>query len=244
MSDDARLAGMPAEDATDENGNPLLVAVDGDETFEFSVDPKTKRVSAPGQDVSLLNMIANWLRLLPSQAPFPPPPNILQRELTDSIKEAKEQGNAAYRKKDYEAAIKSYTMGIAMITSRPLWESSSVIADELVVMLANRSAAMLACEAYIEALCDADAAVKIKSAWGKGHFRKGKALAALHRYEEARAAFDLGHQCEPDNDVCFFSCIPTDTNRTLSRPLPSCHRFIPTYHEHPDHSDGVACCVP
>ena len=35
---------------------------------------------------------------------------------------------------------------------------------------------------------------------GKGHFRKGKALAALQRYEEARAAFELGHQCEPDNE--------------------------------------------
>ena len=191
---------VPPETATDAQGNPLLVAVDHDELFSFSVDATTKRVHTDAQDVHLLNLIVNWLRMLPPQAPCPPPPNILQKELSEGIAEEKAKGNAAYRKKDYETAIKHYTLGIALITSRPMWESSSIIADELTVMLANRSAAMLACEAHIEALCDADAAVKIKGAWGKGHFRKGKALAALQRYEEARAAFELGHQCEPDNE--------------------------------------------
>ena len=230
MSDKKNLlADLPAEDATDEKGNPLLFAVDGDEMFPFSVDAKTNQVHTNAHDVSLLNLIANWLTLLPPQAPFPPPPHILQKQLTENIQEAKEKGNTAFRQKDYETAIKHYTLGVAMITSRPMWESCSLIADELTVMLANRSAAMYACEAYIEALCDADAVVKIKGAWGKGHFRKGKALAALQRYDEARAALDLGHQCEPDNEVC--TTQPRHTHRqtdsvcrTFSRPLPSCRR--------------------
>jgi len=143
---------VPPETATDAQGNPLLVAVDRDELFSFSVDATTKRVHTDAQDVHLLNLIVNWLRMLPPQAPCPPPPNILQKELSEGIAEEKAKGNAAYRKKDYETAIKHYTLGIALITSRPMWESSSIIADELTVMLANRSAAMLACEAHIEAL--------------------------------------------------------------------------------------------
>ena len=35
---------VPPETATDAQGNPLLVAVDRDELFSFSVDPTTKRV--------------------------------------------------------------------------------------------------------------------------------------------------------------------------------------------------------
>ena len=39
MSDKKNLlADLPAEDATDEKGNPLLFAVDGSEMFPFSVD--------------------------------------------------------------------------------------------------------------------------------------------------------------------------------------------------------------
>ncbi|KAL4400319.1 Hsp90 binding protein [Malassezia pachydermatis] len=194
------VQGLPAEDATDAFGNPLLVAVDRNDMFTFSVDAEKQTVHADTQDVSLLNMIASWLRMLPVQAPFPPPPHIIQQQMSEAVKRAKDQGNAAYRQKDYKTAVKHYTMGLAIASSRPMWESSGVVAEELSIMLANRSAAFLAAEAYIEALCDADAVVKIKNDWGKGHFRKGKALAALHRYDEARAAFDLGHQFEPDNE--------------------------------------------
>ena len=67
--------------------------------------------------------------------------------------------------------------------------------------LANRSASYAAVNAFIEALCDADAAVKMRPKWSKGHFRKGKALAGLRRYEEAREAFSLGLQFDPGNSV-------------------------------------------
>ncbi|WFD28689.1 hypothetical protein MNAN1_003702 [Malassezia nana] len=200
MTDDARPAPTAGpEDATKNTDLPVLVAVDQNQTFEFAVDEDACAVYTEEHDVSLLNMIASWMKSLPPQAPFPPPPHIVQKPLSDMVKQAKDRGNAAYKKKDYVAAIKHYTMGLAMASSRPMWEASGIVAEELSIMLANRSAAFLAAEAYIEALCDADAVTKIKRSWGKGHFRKGKALAALQRYDEARAAFDLGHQFEPDN---------------------------------------------
>jgi len=201
MSDVARPAPTVAhEKVADDEGNPILIAVDQNQTFEFAVDEKECAVYTKEHDVSLLNMIASWMTNLPPQAPFPPPPHIVQKPLSDMVKQAKDRGNEAYKKKDYVSAIKHYTMGLAMASSRPMWEASGIVAEELSIMLANRSAAFLAAEAYIEALCDADAVTKINRMWGKGHFRKGKALAALQRYDEARAAFDLGHQFEPDNE--------------------------------------------
>lgn len=193
------VPGLLPADATDAQGHPVLLAVDHDEVIPFSVDPEQCTVTAEHHDVTLLNMLARWLKLLPPQAPCPPPPHIIQQQLSDAVKRAKDQGNASYRQKDYHTAIKHYTMGLAMASGRPMWEASGIVAEELGILLANRSAAFLAAEAYIEALCDADAVIQIKSAWGKGYYRKGQALQALKRFEEARAAYDLGFQFEPEN---------------------------------------------
>ncbi|KAI3624045.1 hypothetical protein CBS14141_002473 [Malassezia furfur] len=168
--------------------------------FPFVLDLEKKTVAAQGHDTYVLNMLARWTSMLPPQAPYPPPPNIVQTKLTENIMQAKEMGNGRFRQQDWQGAIKHYTMAVAMASSRPMWEASELVCDELSMLLANRSAAYASAGAYIEALCDADAVIKIKRAWGKGHFRKGKALAGLQRNEEARAAFLLGQQFEPDNE--------------------------------------------
>lgn len=196
----APQAAVPEVDATDASGNPQLIAADGTQLFPFSVDPEKCTVNAPGQDVQLLNMLARWTSMLPPQAPFPPPPNIVQTKISENVVQAKDMGNGRFRQQDWQGAIKHYTMAIAMASSRPLWEANELVRDELSMLLANRSAAFASAGAYIEALCDADAVIKIKKPWGKGHFRKGKALVGLQRYEEARAAFTLGQQFEPDNE--------------------------------------------
>ncbi|WFD04013.1 hypothetical protein MOBT1_002710 [Malassezia obtusa] len=196
----AQPVGIPEVAATDESGKPQLVAADQGQYFPFTLDTEKCTIDAPGHDVQVLNMLSRWTSMLPPQAPYPPPPNIVQSKLSENIVQAKEMGNGRFRQQDWQGAIKHYTMGIAMASSRPMWEASELVCDELSMLLANRSAAFAGAGAYIEALCDADAVVKIKRGWGKGHFRKGKALAGLKRYEEARAAFALGQQFEPDNE--------------------------------------------
>ncbi|WFD00334.1 hypothetical protein MYAM1_003082 [Malassezia yamatoensis] len=184
---------------TDEAGNPQLVACDQEQYFSFTLDTQKCTVDAPGYDVNVMNMLSRWTSMLPPQAPFPPPPNIVQTKLSENVTQAKEMGNGKFRQNDWQAAIKHYTMALAMASSRPMWEASELVSDEISTLLANRSAAFASAGAYIEALCDAEAVIKIRRPWGKGHFRKGKALAGLQRYEEARAAFVLGQQFEPDN---------------------------------------------
>lgn len=71
--------------------------------------------------------------------------------------------------------------------------------DELSLCLANRSAAFASCEDWVGALCDAEAVVKLKKPWPKGWYRKGKALVGLERWREAREAFELGLQFDPEN---------------------------------------------
>jgi len=177
----------------------VLLAADGNRVFPFVLDMKENVVHTDAHDVTLLNMLARWSSKLPPRAPFPPPPNVIQAKIGEAVTEAKDQGNACFRKQDWEGAVKHYTMALAMTTSRPMWEANELISEELSIVLANRSAAYTSAGAYIEALCDADAVVKIRKSWGKGHFRKGKALAGLQRYGEARAAFELGQQFDPDN---------------------------------------------
>ena len=190
---------VPAPVDADGEGPPRLVAVDGNKPFEFTINPDDGTIDAFGRETRMLNMLANWIRMLPQQAPFPPPPNMIQARITNAVSQAKEQGNTRFRQKDWEGAIKHYSVAISMSGNRPLWESHEVLAEELSVCLANRSAAYAAVNAYIEALCDADAAIKIRRDWSKGHFRKGQALAGLRRYGEARAAYTLGLQIDPGN---------------------------------------------
>ena len=185
--------------AEDVEGDPVLVAVDGNETFDFSVDMDTGIVGSPTRDVTVLNLIARWIKALPPQAPYPPPPNVVQGKISMAVAQAKEAGNKRFRQGDWPAAIQAYSLAIAMTLDRPLWETSTVVCQELSISLANRSAAYAAVNAYIEALCDADEAIQLRRNWSKGHFRKGKALAGLKRYAEARAAYQLGLQFDPDN---------------------------------------------
>ncbi|CAD6888132.1 unnamed protein product [Tilletia laevis] len=162
-------------------------------------NPETGTLDSPILDLSVLNALIRSIASLPKEIPIPPPPNVLPPQRSMAITKAKDDGNAAYRKKDWLNAIRMYTLAVDVAASRPLWESNTVARDELSVCLANRSAAFAAVDDWIGALCDADALIKLKRNWSKGHYRKGKALIGLNRYPEARESFQLGLQFEPDN---------------------------------------------
>ncbi|KAK0531533.1 hypothetical protein OC834_002924 [Tilletia horrida] len=162
-------------------------------------NPETGTLESPILDLGVLNALIRSLASLPKEIPIPPPPNVLPPQRSMAINKAKEDGNAAYRKKDWANAIRMYTLAVDVAASRPLWESNTVARDELSVCLANRSAAFAAVEDWIGALSDADALIKLKRNWSKGHYRKGKALVGLGRHAEARESFQLGLQFEPDN---------------------------------------------
>lgn len=167
----------------------------------LAIDPNTKTLTSPTHDVNVLNALIRSLSALPPQIPIPPPPNVVPPQRSLAINKAKEDGNAAFKKKNYVDAIRMFTLAIDVAASRPLWENNQMARDELAICLANRSAALAEVGDWVGALCDAEACTKLKKPWPKAHFRKGKALQGLGRLTEAREAFELGLQFDPRSVV-------------------------------------------
>ncbi|KAI5474305.1 translocation protein SEC72 [Pseudohyphozyma bogoriensis] len=143
-----------------------------------------------------LNELARVLLLNPNHV-FPPPPQPTPNPRSAHVQKAKEDGNTAFRKGDYQDAIRLYSISADMAATRPVFEANVYARDELAITLCNRSAAYALAGEWVNALVDAEAVVGLKKPWVKGHFRKGKALQGMGRLEEAREALLLGLQFDP-----------------------------------------------
>jgi translocation protein SEC72 len=191
------MAGMPPAPTEEQ----MALSDANFQSVPLAIDPNSQLLSSPTHDMTIINALIRSLRSLPPQIPFPPPPNIVPPQRSLAVNKAKDDGNAAFKKKDMVEAIKMYTLAVDVAASRPLWEANQIAKDELSMVLANRSAAFAEVEDWIGALCDAEAVIKLKKPWSKGHYRKGKALTGLGRYKDAREAYELGMQFDPDNPV-------------------------------------------
>lgn len=101
----------------------------------------------------------------------------------------KAEGNKALQAKDFDAAIAAYTQAI---------EASDGVADApRHVYYSNRSAAHLSKGDAPAALADAEACIAANATWGKGYSRKGAALHALRRYDDAVATYEAGLALAP-----------------------------------------------
>jgi len=101
--------------------------------------------------------------------------------------EAKARGNAHFKAKEWEAAIKEYTAAIEFDPNVHSFYS-------------NRSACLAEQRKYKEALQDAEKVTQIKPDWPKGYSRKGFALFNLGRVQEAWDAYEEGLKKDPTNE--------------------------------------------
>ncbi|XP_020278799.1 LON peptidase N-terminal domain and RING finger protein 1 isoform X2 [Pseudomyrmex gracilis] len=92
------------------------------------------------------------------------------RELEAS--RARHEGDILLRKGHLGQALERYNLAVHLAPNSPLHLSNRAH----VLLLLNRPSA---------ALTDADHAVRLRPDWGKGHYRRGIALSALGRHEEA-----------------------------------------------------------
>ncbi|KAG7382216.1 Stress-induced-phosphoprotein 1 [Phytophthora pseudosyringae] len=88
------------------------------------------------------------------------------------------RGNALFKAKDYEAAIREYSLGIERTATATLHS--------------NRSAAYCALGRYPQAKADADAAIALDPEWAKTYSRKGKALYGMSSFRKAADAYARG----------------------------------------------------
>lgn len=102
------------------------------------------------------------------------------------IAELKSRGNNAFKHKRLMEADVLYSKAIDLDRS-------------LFTFFGNRSAARLGMGCSDTALQDAESAIEANPTWAKGYFRKGQALEALKRYNEAIEAYEEVLKLEPDN---------------------------------------------
>jgi len=98
----------------------------------------------------------------------------------------KEEGNAFYKNKEWLKSAAIYTKGIK-------------IDPDNAVLYSNRSASFLQLLKVTKALADADMSIKLRPTWEKGYYRKGCALEATEKYEEALACFRDAAEHNPKN---------------------------------------------
>ena len=110
------------------------------------------------------------------------------------MQEAKDAGAAYFKEKKFDKAVQSYTVAIDAAPA----DEKEVIA----VLYSNRSGAHAAQgtdAAYKKALLDANKAIELRPAWGKGYSRRGTAYEGLRNWVAARGAYEEGLKVEPEN---------------------------------------------
>ncbi|KAH8078126.1 hypothetical protein JL720_9801 [Aureococcus anophagefferens] len=98
--------------------------------------------------------------------------------------EAKAAGNKCLQAKDFDGAIAHYTTAIGLDGTQHTYYS-------------NRAAAFMSKGDPAKALADADMCIKLSPTWAKGYSRKGAALHAMKKYDEADAAYQAGLAVAP-----------------------------------------------
>uniref|UniRef100_A0AAV1UDG4 Hsp70-Hsp90 organising protein n=1 Tax=Peronospora matthiolae TaxID=2874970 RepID=A0AAV1UDG4_9STRA len=101
----------------------------------------------------------------------------------------KAKGNAALSSGNAQEAVDCYSQAIALDPSDHVFYS-------------NRSAAYLSLDDAAHALEDAELCIHTKPDWPKAYSRKGAALHALRRYDEAIAAYKEGLKLDEHNAAC------------------------------------------
>ncbi|KAK4921322.1 hypothetical protein LTR66_016678 [Elasticomyces elasticus] len=175
--------------------------------YPIHMDPASKALSlqsstTPNQKALLtteleeLNALhRNLISLDPPN--IPPAPLPLHPKRSAQISKLRDSANAAYRKSNYDEAIKLYTYAIDMGLARPGWEPVAVAREELAGLYGNRAQAYMAQQAWPEGLVDAKASVDSKPVGNvKAWWRIAKSLAEMGRYEESRKFLHKGLDIE------------------------------------------------
>lgn len=103
---------------------------------------------------------------------------------------------------DAVRAAHLFTISAAIAASRPVYQHSLYARKEISLALVHRASAYMALDNVVGALTDAETAIRINRPEPRGHLRKGRALVALGRPDEALDAYNLGLAFNSDNEVC------------------------------------------
>ena len=103
----------------------------------------------------------------------------------ESIKEA---GNKAFMAKNFDEAIKCYTVAIEITLEQPNH-----------VYYANRANAQLELHNYEECINDCNSAIEIEPSYTKSYYRKAKALYGQNKLKDALTVIEKAQEMDPAN---------------------------------------------
>jgi translocation protein SEC72 len=168
------------------------------DTFTFlplKLDPQSKAVSssttltsrALTAELETLNTLHRSLLSLEGNALVPPPPVPVNPKRSANIARLRDSGNGEFRKGKFAEAIRFYTLALQMALTRPQWEPSALVRDEIAVLYAARAQAHMALQDWVEGAVDAECSVEAKRVGNaKAWWRRGRCLFEMGRMEEAR----------------------------------------------------------
>jgi translocation protein SEC72 len=165
------------------------------------LDPTSKAITSSSNSRALQEELTNLNNLhralLNLESPIPPPPVPVNPKRSAQITKLRESGNTEFRKAKHAEAIKFYGLGLQMALTRPLWEPTGLVRDEVASLYANRAQAHMALQNWAEGAIDAEASVEAKKAGNaKAWWRKGRCLMEMGRLEEAKEWVGRGLEME------------------------------------------------
>ncbi|MCJ1422918.1 hypothetical protein MMC29_000798 [Sticta canariensis] len=176
-----------------------------DQTFTLlplHLDPTSKAVSSPLHHLAaaLATLTTTHRTLVPLQGQIPPPPLPTNPKRSAQIQKMRDQGNTSLRRSTAASAheaVQLYTYGVDMALGRPGWEPAALVRDEAATLYANRAQAYMAVSMWPEGAADGATSVELKRGGnGKAWWRRGKCLAEMGRWEEARVWVKEGLEVE------------------------------------------------
>ncbi|KAI9746649.1 MAG: hypothetical protein M1818_000363 [Claussenomyces sp. TS43310] len=169
------------------------------------IDPSTKAISSTQQstpraldeELTTLNQLHRALLTLEGTTTTPPPPVPVNPKRSANITKLRESGNGEFRKGRHAEALRFYSLGLQMALTRPLWEPSGLVRDEVAGLLANRAQAHMALQNWAEGAVDAEGSVEAKKIGNaKAWWRRGRCLVEMGRFDEAREWVGRGLEVE------------------------------------------------
>eukprot|EP01138_Halocafeteria_seosinensis_P009293 gb/GECG01009497.1/.p1 GENE.gb/GECG01009497.1/~~gb/GECG01009497.1/.p1 ORF type:complete len:499 (+),score=90.09 gb/GECG01009497.1/:1-1497(+) len=167
------------------------------EDLERIIDEQQKRVASEASRNSHSEVVVNqaakqqqdqvkdteMLEEVDMSIPLPPEPT---EEGKEKAAEAKQRGNNAFIRKNYEEAIDAYTEAIELDGRNEAYYG-------------NRCACYLKLNRLEEALADAKLCRRCQPEWPKGCYRHGTVLMKMERYEDAANVFYAGYKLDTNS---------------------------------------------
>ena len=172
----------------------------------LQLDPTTKSVSIASHsssttaaELAALNALHRSLikDLEGPSSGVPPPPMPVNPKRSAQVTKLRESGNTAFKKGQLDEAIRHYSLALDMAISRPQWEPSGLVREELSALYGNRAQAHMGKAEWPAAAADAECSVELKKVGNaKGWWRRGRRLLEMGRLEEAREWVREGREFE------------------------------------------------